>query len=121
MTDQGILARQQIETALKSFSSGSFSKNALALFAALGYNTTRQNPFVAKTSAEFEENFGHVFAERKFNKDKAKFADWQVVDVLFQLSKDELSVQPGLFDTKKVRWEGDDKETIIETYPIFRY
>ena len=63
MTDQDI--KRNIETALKSFSSGSFSKNALALFGALGYNTARQNPFVHKTTAEFEENFGHAFSERQ--------------------------------------------------------
>jgi len=119
MTDQGILARKQIETTLKSFSSVSFSKSALSLFAALGYNTNRQDPFLKKSSAEFEENFGHVFGERKFNKDKARFADWKLIDLLFQLSRDELSGQQGLFDTRKVRWEGEDKETVIETYLFF--
>jgi len=119
MTDQDIIARKQIETTLKSFSSGSFSKNALALFDALGYNTSRQNPFVHKTTAAFEENFGHAFAERNFNKDKAKFSDWKSVDLLFQLSREELSGQHGLFDSHKINWEGEDEKTVIETYLFF--
>jgi hypothetical protein len=119
MTDQDKLVRKEIESTLKSFSSGNISQNALSLFDALGYNTNRQNPFIKKTSAEFEENFGHVFAERKFNKDKAKFAEWQSVDLLFQLSRYEFGAQESLFDTKKVRWEGEDKATVIETYLFF--
>ena len=104
MTDQDV--KRDIETALKSFSSGSFSKNAIALFGALGYNTSRQNPFVNKTTVEFEENFGHAFAEKNFNKEKARFAEWKSVDLLFQLSREELSGQQGLFSTNKVQWEG---------------
>jgi len=117
MTDQDI--KRNIETALKSFSSGSFSKNALALFGALGYNTARQNPFVHKTTAEFEENFGHAFSEKNFNKEKARFDEWKSVDLLFQLSREELSGQHGLFDSHKINWEGEDERTVIETYLFF--
>jgi very-short-patch-repair endonuclease len=119
MTDQDIRIKREIDSALQAFSTGNLSQSALSLFAALGYNTQRQNPFVQKTSAEFEENFGHVFAEKKFNKDKARFDQWKSIDLLFQLSRDELSDQPRLFDTRKVRWEGEDKETVIETYLFF--
>jgi len=117
MTDQDI--KRNIETALKSFSSGSFSKNALALFGALGYNTARQNPFVHKTTAEFEENFGHAFSEKNFNKEKARFDEWKSVDLLFQLYREELSGQHGLFDSHKINWEGEDERTVIETYLFF--
>lgn len=119
MTDQDKRAKREIDSALQAFSTGNLSQNALSLFTALGYNTQRQNPFVQKTSSEFEENFGHVFAEKKFNKDKARFDRWKSIDLLFQISRDELSDQPGLFDTRKVRWEGEDKETVIETYLFF--
>jgi hypothetical protein len=57
MTD--LDTRRKIETTLKSFSSGNISQNFLALYGALGYNTSRQNPFVKKTAAEFEDNFSH--------------------------------------------------------------
>jgi len=117
MTDQD--TKRKIETALKSFSSGNISQSSLALFATLGYNTTRQNPFVKKTIAEFEENFGHAFAEKNFNKEKARFAEWKSVDLLFQLSREELSGQQGLFDSNKINWEGEDEKTVIETYLFF--
>lgn len=117
MTDLDL--KRKIEFTLKAFATDGISQSALSLFDALGYNTNRQNPFLQKTSAAFEENFGHVFAERKFNKDKARFADWKRVDLLFQLSREELSAQDNLFATNKVRWEGEDKETVIETYLFF--
>lgn len=117
MTDQDM--KRKIESTLKSFSSQTFSKSALALFAALGYNTTRQNPFVQKTKEEFEENFGHAFAEKNFNKEKVRFDEWKSVDLLFQLSREELSGQQGLFNTNKVHWEGEDNATVIETYLFF--
>jgi type I restriction-modification system DNA methylase subunit len=119
MTDQDILVKRKIESTLKSFSSGSISQSSLALFAALGYNTTRQNPFDKKTAAEFEDNFGHAFVEKNFNKEKAGFSEWKTVDLLFQLSREELSGQQGLFDSHKINWEGEDEKTVIETYLFF--
>ncbi|HNZ65599.1 MAG TPA: TaqI-like C-terminal specificity domain-containing protein [Smithellaceae bacterium] len=117
MTDQDI--KRNIDASLKSFSSGSFSKNALALFGTLGYNTSRQNPFAHKTTAEFEDNFGHAFAEKNFKKEKARFDEWRSVDLLFQLSREELSSQQGLFDSNKINWVGEDEKTVIETYLFF--
>ena len=117
MTD--LDTKQKIETALKSFSSGNPSKSTLALFTALGYNTSRQNPFVKKTTAEFEDHFGHAFAEKKFSKEKARFNEWKTVDLLFQLSREELSGQQGLFDSHKINWEGEDERKVIETYLFF--
>ena len=63
MTNQDILSRKQIETALKLFSSGNFSQSSLALFVAPVYNTSRQNPFIKKTTLEFEDTFGHAQPE----------------------------------------------------------
>jgi len=111
--------RRKIESTLKSFSSQTLSKDTLALFTALGYNTTRQNPFIKKTKEEFEENFGHAFAEKNFNKEKARFNEWKAVDLLFQLSREELSGQQDLFTTNKVHWQGEDSTTVIETYLFF--
>ena len=42
MTD--LETKHKIEAALKTFSLGNLSENALALFSVLGYNTDRQAP-----------------------------------------------------------------------------
>ncbi len=43
--------KQNIQSALAAFKTGNLSQNAIALFDALGYNTTRQQPFEQKTYA----------------------------------------------------------------------
>lgn len=48
MTD--LDTRRKIETTLKLFSSGHIFQSSLALFAASVYNTSRQNPFIKKTT-----------------------------------------------------------------------
>jgi type I restriction-modification system DNA methylase subunit len=100
-----------IQTALKALRQPNFSQQALALFAALGYNTSRQSPFPQKTYTCFKESF--LGWDSKFNEAKALTAEWQSVDLLFQLSKTEVSGQQGLFDTRRV------DNTIIETYLFF--
>lgn len=106
-----------IQSSIKAFANEGISKNALALFSTLSYNTDRQNPFVKKTYQTFKESF--LDGETRFNEGKAIVNEWKSVDLLFQLSKEEVTLQKGLFDTKKVKWEGEDKETVIETYLFF--
>ena len=106
-----------IQSSIKAFADGYISGNALALFSTLGYNTERQNSFVKKTYQTFKESF--LEGGTRFNEGKAMVNEWKSVDLLFQLSKDEMSDQKSPFDTKKVRWEGEDKETVIETYLFF--
>ncbi len=105
--------KQGIASAIKAFGSGVLTGNAIHLFNTLGYNTARQAPFTHKNYAEFKDNYGHAFTEKNFSADKALTKEWKSVDLLFQLTKDEVSGQLSLFDTKQV----DD--TIIETYLFF--
>lgn len=106
-----------IQSSIKAFTNEDISKNALALFSTLGYNTDRQSPFENKTYQTFKESF--LDGETRFNEGKAIVNEWKSVDLLFQLSKEEITLQRGLFDTKKVKWEGEDKETVMETYLFF--
>lgn len=110
--------KQNIQNTLKGFANGSLTENALKLFETLGYITNRQAPLDKKTKEEFADTF--ISAERNlpagkagFDKEKAKFNEWKYVDLLFQLSKEEVLKQTSLFDTKKV------DSTIIETYLFF--
>ena len=103
--------KKKIDTCLRAFSKGILSKNAISLFSCLGYNTNRQSSLPRPTYAEFKSAYAE--GNSKFNEEKALTKNWKYVDLLFQLTKDEVSRQNSLFDTKQV-----DK-TIIETYLFF--
>ncbi len=106
-----INSKLNIQSALAAFKSGSLSQNAIALFDALGYNTTRQQPFEQTTYAFFKEYY--VSDNNNFNAETAKVAQWQSIDLLFQVSKDEVSDQHTVFGTHQV------EQTIIESYLFF--
>lgn len=101
--------KRQIEAAVKAFSDGELREKAINLFNVLGYNTSRQNSFENKTWAEFKEHF----IKDSFSEEKALVKEWSYVDILFQISKDEVTGELGLFDTGKVN------DTIIESYLFF--
>ena len=117
MTDQEI--KLAIQSAIIDFSKETLTDQAIHLFKTLGYNTELQDPFISKNYKEFKDNYGEYFEEKKFNEDKALVKEWKSIDLLFQLTKDEVSEQRSIFGTGKVKWEGEDKETVIETYLFF--
>lgn len=103
--------KHSIESSIRAFLSGSISQNALNLFATLGYKTDRQNPFIEKTYRFFKDSF--LEPDTSFNEAKARVDDWKSIDLLFQLTQEELFDQQTIFDTKRV------DNTIIETYLFF--
>lgn len=111
--------KYSIQSTIKNFSKNNLTDQSIELFSTLGYKTTRQNPFARKTYQEFQEYFGSNVKDKKFSETKALIKEWQYVDLLFQLTKDEITDQQNLFSVEKVRWEGQDKETVIETYLFF--
>jgi hypothetical protein len=100
-----------IKSALQSFGGGDLSQKSLKLYQTLSYNTERQNPFSEKTYRCFKESY--LDGDTRFSEVKALVPEWKYVDLLFQLSKDEITPQHGLFVTKRV------DRTIIETYLFF--
>lgn len=102
--------KSNIQGALKAFAKGNLTKNSLELFEKLGYITSRRAPLDKPTFEEFKDTY---IAEQRFDEAKARVKEWEYIDLLFQLSKEEISHQINLFDTKQV-----DK-TIIETYLFF--
>jgi hypothetical protein len=103
-----IESKTKIKSAIDSFTKGNLSTNGLNLFQTLGYNTERQTSLEKRTYKEFEENY--VNDNFRFRKDRAFVDEWIYIDVLFQLSKNEILKQKSLFDTGKF----DNK--IIESY-----
>src|SRR5258706_15217579 len=103
--------KKTIQSAIQTFSKGSLTANSLQLFNTLGYNTERQASLDKPTRQEFRESY--VNDNSRFNEEKALFDQWKYVDLLFQLSKEEILKQTSLFDAKKV------DRTVIETYLFF--
>ena len=115
MTDKEVKLATQ--SAIKDFSKENLTDQAIHLFKTLGYNTERQNPFPQKSYNFFKESF--LDGDSCFNQEKALVKEWKSIDLLFQLTRDEVSDQKNLFGSGKVKWEGEDKETVIETYLFF--
>lgn len=98
----------KIKSSIDAFAEGNLSANGINLFKTLGYNTERQTSLDKPTYKEFEESY--VADNLKFKGDKAKTSEWEYVDLLFQISRSEITSQKNLFDTGRV----DNK--IIESY-----
>jgi hypothetical protein len=101
---------EQIIISLKSFSHGNLTEKALNLFQTLGYKIDRQQHLANKSFQDFAE---FIHDEANFSKEKAFTDDWRYVDLLFQLTGEDLSDEISMFDTSRV----DD--TIIESYLFF--
>jgi len=105
------IIKNKIQQAIKAFAENDLTNSAVKLFQILGYNTDRRAPLAQKSFDEFKDNY--IDHDKNFNENKALCEEWTYVDLLFQLSKEEISKQRSLFDTKQV------DNTIIETYLFF--
>ena len=99
-----------IKESLSKFGQGNLTKTSLRFFENLGYTSEKQAPLDSPTFEEFEDNY---IGDKNFDIVKAKVSEWKYVDLLFQLSKEEVSRQASLFDRKRV------DQTIIEAYLFF--
>lgn len=88
-----------LKEALKSFSEGNLTEKCIGLFNKLGYVTERTAPLYKPTFKEFRDSY---IEDKPFDETKAKVDEWKYVDLLFQLSKEEVLKQMSLFDTKQV-------------------
>ena len=100
-----------IKASIETFSSGNLTDNSLSLFRVLGYNTARQQPLPDKTFACFKEYY--LDSDSSFNEEKALTKEWRQIDLLFQLTKEEVTGRNSLFDTTQV------DRTIMEAYLFF--
>jgi adenine-specific DNA-methyltransferase len=100
--------KAKIQEVIQNFSTGNLTEQAMTLFRELGYNTERQDPFPKKTYRFFNDSF--IDPEDRFNETRALVDGWKYVDLLFQISRDEITMQYGLLDTKTM------DRTAIETY-----
>ncbi|MBN1626673.1 MAG: Eco57I restriction-modification methylase domain-containing protein [Deltaproteobacteria bacterium] len=108
--------KRNIHAVIQSFNKSGLSKACLELFACLGYNTDRQQPLSGSTFKEFKDTY--IDGNNGFNEEKALVKEWNYVDLLFQLSDEEINSQTSIFDSKKVVTSGDSK-IAMESYLFF--
>jgi hypothetical protein len=116
MANQKLDTKQTIKQAIEQFGkpTQSLTKSSLGLFQALGYNTDRQSPLNAPTYQEFQN--AYILSNLnsgKFSEERAQVKDWQYIDLLFQITSDELKDKCPGFTTQKI------DNTIIESYLFF--
>ena len=105
--------KASIVDSLKAFQKGPLLKNATTLFNTLGYDSDKTFDLVPNSA----DNFLNTFDERGiFQKDKAFVKNWQSIDIIFQLSDEEIFAigsgqRPIQFDTHQ---KIDNK--IIQSY-----
>ena len=104
--------KSAIQNALRNFAHSDLTSASLKLFQTLGYGVARRAPLAEKTAQFFFENYVRA-SDKSFDQLKARCAEWTSIDLLFQLTKEDVSVQQGLFDVSQV----DD--TIMESYLFF--
>jgi len=103
--------RKKIEKAINAFSESPLFDSAIMLFDSLGYNTeAKQNRLFQNTV----EGFLDVFpaGETGMDIEKAQTENWRSVELLFQLTAEELGI-----DRKVSKTKINDK--IIESYLFF--
>ena len=91
-------------TTLQNFTTAPLFEAGIALFEALGYNTQRRQRLPESTAAVFQEQFGELGA-------KARTDQWQSVELLFQLTQGDMSLQNDMFRV-------DFQQDLIQSYLI---
>ncbi len=103
--------KKSIINAINNFATNNLTKSGLKLFNILGYNTERSAHLEICDYKNFYDTY--IYNNANFNENKAIVEDWKYIDLLFQLSKYEMSNHNDLFSTDRV------DNTIIESYFSF--
>jgi len=105
--------KEQIHDSLQAFGKGRFRDNARTLFRTLGYQSEKRIDLSPNTADAFLSEFDQ---QRKLNAERALLNQWRSVDLLFQLTSDEVAqtTQDQLaFSSVRV------DRTVIESYLFF--
>lgn len=103
--------KKEIQDQLFSLQQGNLYENALSFFETLGYNTQRRNRLANHTFQAFEDTF--LQKNEPFSKENALIKDWKSVELLFQLTDNEVRQSISLFQNLEVN------NTLIESYLFF--
>jgi len=103
--------KQQIQEALTEFSKGKLAASSKRLLNVLGYESDRTVQLSPNTYKGFSELFQAM--PSNFDQEKAKVQDWQSIDIIFQLTEDDIKKSHSLFEAKQY------SDKIIESYLFF--
>jgi len=92
--------KTSIQAILKEFGAQGLKQSATALLNTLGYSSDRTMDMDGTPSA-FLEQFNQHPEVTKFNEKKALVDDWQEIQLLFQLTNEEISSQGDPFSDHK--------------------
>src|SRR5918992_2821058 len=102
--------KDEIQKALNAFNGGNLRDSARKLFKTLGYSSDKQIDLSPNTAASFLAEFD---SKQTLNRDHALIAEWRSVDMLFQLTSEEL-IRAGQM---RLGFSGGRVDnTIIESY-----
>ena len=105
--------KEKIEQALKDFQCGALIMNAKNLLNTLGYESEITMDFESNLAEEFISYFDEY---DKLNTERALVDEWESIDFLFQLTKEEIS---GTGKTRIAFKNRQLNNTIIESYVFF--
>jgi hypothetical protein len=91
-----------IQERINNFSNGLFEENALRLFETLGYRSDRRIANLQLTATNIAKSFN---SPHQLNEEKALVNDWLSVNLLFQLTDDEIHITSQLhmiFDSQRI-------------------
>jgi tRNA1(Val) A37 N6-methylase TrmN6 len=100
--------KQYILEAIQNFEGKDFNIAGRELFEALGYNTRRRSPLSKNTFTHFEKTLDNQ--DYSMHKERALSSEWKYVDILFQLTEDEISSDVEGFAVEEVN------NSIMESY-----
>ena len=107
--------KEEIKQALLQFADGNLADNAKHLLNVLGYESERTMNLDPNTADSFLSAF-NLQDNHGFNPERALIAKWESIDVLFQLTEDEIGNNPNL----EIDFgSGDIDDTRMESYLFF--
>ena len=107
--------KKKIERALHQFTDGNLADNAKHLLNVLGYRSERTVQLDPNTPEGFLSAFA-IDDDDRFNPNRALIKEWESIDFIFQLTKDEV---PNIKESSSNRGDGKYNEHIYESYLFF--
>jgi hypothetical protein len=103
--------KTRIQDALKAFADSPLLEKAVNLLNVLGYKSDKTFSLRPNDYRGFADYF--IKIPSIFDPAKARTGEWKSIDIIFQLTEDELKTQHTLFEIREVN------NRIIESYLFF--
>jgi len=103
---------REVQERVKAIKTGDLRSNTISLLKSLGYASNKTMELSGSPSA-FLEQFNQHPDSTRFSEEKALSKDWKEIQLLFQLTDQELSNQVDLFQ------DNDIKQSLMTSYLFF--